>query len=161
MTHTLTRGRLIVLIPPIRPTSFTRQFTATYHHTFIPRSHSCFDPQKVHNSIQLSLSFPQLPSEACQEVSGSRRMSRVQCAGVCGVTAGCQGFSLTCADLYLGSSCRCFVCSAADLGAASTSLEATSGVLTSQVRSSFSLTVRSIPCGKFNGLILRVRPSAR
>ena len=99
----------------------------------------------------------QLPSEACQEVGGSRRMSRVQCAGVCGVTAGCQGFSFTCADLQLGSSCRCFVCSAADLGAASTSLGATSGVLTSQVRSSFSLTVRSIPCWKFNGLILRAR----
>ena len=89
----------------------------------------------------------QLPSDACQEVGGSRRMSRAQCAGACGVTAGCQGFSFTCADLHLGSPYRCFVCSAADLGAASTSLEATSGVLTSQVRSSVtSLTTRELFC---------------
>ena len=104
----------------------------------------------------ISARLLQLPSDTCQEVGGSRRMSRVQCAGACGATAGCHSFSFTCADLHLGSSCRCFVCSAADLGDASTSLEATSGVLTSQVRSSFSLTVRSIPCGKFNGLILLI-----
>ena len=112
--------------------------------TFDPSSYTSWPP-----NWPISARFLQLQSDACQEVGGSRRMSRIQCAGACGVTAGCQGLSFTCADLHLGSSCRCFVCSAADLGAASTSLEATSGVMTSQVRSSFSLTVRSIPCGKY------------